>query len=248
MCSICSSIAKEKFNIKDRKPGVNFPPLHPWCRCTFEIVVDDWNKWMDDYVKRHKSSGEYLKDIFQSGTISSNKTIISKDVLKNIKSFDLPEFTARENEELRKAMVKLLERVDGTAQNTECASFYDIHMRFLKWEIGKSGQGSVKMYSPPFDYIALHNHPSGGTFAINDLDKFVENANLKVMIVVGNNGNQYLMKKTNNFNGKALINDYTNYLTKMNNNCKTVSEFLTEANKFLLNEGAKYGVDYKSIK
>ena len=135
VCSICRDMARNEYNIKDRKPGVNFPPFHPWCRCTFEIVVDDWDKWMDDYVKRHKSSGEHLKDILQNGTINSNKTVISKDVLRNIKSFDLPDFTAKENEELRKAMVKLLERVDGTAQNTECASFYDIHMRFLKWQM-----------------------------------------------------------------------------------------------------------------
>ncbi len=138
---------------------------------------------MDDYAKRHKSSGEYLKDIMQSGTIGNNKTVISKDVLKNIKSFDLPEFTARENEELRNAMVKLLERVDGTAQNTEYASFYDMHMRFLKWEMGKSGQGSVKMYNPPFDYIALHNHPSGGTFSIGDIRKFVKYTNMKSSIL-----------------------------------------------------------------
>lgn len=55
VCSICSSIAKGTFKINDRKPGINFPPFHPWCRCTFEIVEPaDWDKWMDDYVKRHK--------------------------------------------------------------------------------------------------------------------------------------------------------------------------------------------------
>lgn len=57
VCSICSSIAKGTFKIKDRKPGINFPPFHPWCRCTFEIVEPaDWDKWMDDYVKRHNNS------------------------------------------------------------------------------------------------------------------------------------------------------------------------------------------------
>lgn len=71
VCSICSSIAKGTFKIKDRKPGINFPPFHPWCRCTFEIVEPaDWDKWMDDYVKRHKSGGE--------------------KVLKNFNNTDLP--------------------------------------------------------------------------------------------------------------------------------------------------------------
>ena len=53
VCDICRSVSQEIFEIKDRQPGVNFPPLHPWCRCTFTIEVDDWDKWMEDYEKRH---------------------------------------------------------------------------------------------------------------------------------------------------------------------------------------------------
>lgn len=54
VCSICRDIAQEVFNISDRQPGINFPPLHPWCRCTFTIEVDDWDAWMDEYEQRHR--------------------------------------------------------------------------------------------------------------------------------------------------------------------------------------------------
>lgn len=54
VCSICRSIAQEVFNISDRQPGINFPPLHPWCRCTFTIEVDDWDAWVDEYEQRHR--------------------------------------------------------------------------------------------------------------------------------------------------------------------------------------------------
>lgn len=54
VCSICRSIAREVFNISDRQPGINFPPLHPWCRCTFTIEVDDWDAWMDEYEQKHR--------------------------------------------------------------------------------------------------------------------------------------------------------------------------------------------------
>ena len=60
VCSKCADISHQVFYIKDRTPGVNFPPMHPWCRCTFEIYVEDWDKWQDDYVKRH---GGLKKDI-----------------------------------------------------------------------------------------------------------------------------------------------------------------------------------------
>lgn len=53
VCDICRGISTESFEIKSRQAGTNFPPFHPWCRCTFEIVVDDWEKWMANYEKRN---------------------------------------------------------------------------------------------------------------------------------------------------------------------------------------------------
>lgn len=53
VCDICRGVSEEVFDIADRQPGVNFPPLHPWCRCTFTIEVDNWDAWMDDYERRH---------------------------------------------------------------------------------------------------------------------------------------------------------------------------------------------------
>lgn len=53
VCAICRGASKQIYDIKDRKPGVNFPPFHAWCRCTFTIEVEDWDKWMDDYEKKH---------------------------------------------------------------------------------------------------------------------------------------------------------------------------------------------------
>lgn len=56
VCGICRGAARQVYDIKDRSPGVNFPPFHAWCRCTFTIEVDDWDKWMDDYENRHKAN------------------------------------------------------------------------------------------------------------------------------------------------------------------------------------------------
>lgn len=63
VCSICRAMAEQVFVISERKPGINFPPFHPWCRCTFEIVVDDWEKWMDDYVMNHTGDRKLAETI-----------------------------------------------------------------------------------------------------------------------------------------------------------------------------------------
>ena len=63
VCEICRSVAQETFDIKDRQPGVNFPPLHPWCRCSFTIEVDDWDAWMDAYVAKHSGDRKQAKKV-----------------------------------------------------------------------------------------------------------------------------------------------------------------------------------------
>lgn len=75
VCSICRGVSEETFDIADRQPGVNFPPLHPWCRCTFTIEVDDWDKWMDDYEKRHgNGQAQKVANHINSDIISSSNT------------------------------------------------------------------------------------------------------------------------------------------------------------------------------
>lgn len=39
-CAVCSSLDLKVFDVADRVVGVNFPPLHPHCRCTVVPVVD----------------------------------------------------------------------------------------------------------------------------------------------------------------------------------------------------------------
>lgn len=62
VCDVCASVqdmtqaAPVRFD--QRVTGDNFPPLHPWCRCTFTIVVPDTSKWIDDYVAAHGGDPE----------------------------------------------------------------------------------------------------------------------------------------------------------------------------------------------
>lgn len=56
VCPVCSGISSEVFEIEDRQPGTNFPPFHPYCRCTFTVVVEDWGAWLDDYVAKHEAA------------------------------------------------------------------------------------------------------------------------------------------------------------------------------------------------
>ena len=39
-CEVCGELDGKEFAVKDAKPGINYPPMHPWCRCTTVPVVD----------------------------------------------------------------------------------------------------------------------------------------------------------------------------------------------------------------
>lgn len=66
VCQLCADISHSVFYIKDRAAGVNFPPFHPWCRCTFEIVVDDWGKWIDNYVETHNTDKRHAENVLKN--------------------------------------------------------------------------------------------------------------------------------------------------------------------------------------
>lgn len=217
--------------------------MHPWCRCHFNPAVDDWDEWLDDYEQRHANAGNHLQDIFKDDKIKSTR--ISQQVYERLSSPEIDELTKAQNAALRKGMENLLKRVDGTPEGTECAYYYDMYAKFLKWEMGEPGKGRIGVYNPHIDYIAMHNHPSGGTFSIGDINSFVENNNMKILIVVGNNGNQYILKKTNNFAGEQFIKEYRNYLVQLSKQADNISEFLNGANQFLITNGKKYGYEYK---
>ena len=40
VCPRCEALESQTFDFKDREAGVNWPPLHPMCRCTFFVVED----------------------------------------------------------------------------------------------------------------------------------------------------------------------------------------------------------------
>ncbi len=59
VCKICRALEDHgPYKITEAVAGVNFPPMHPYCRCRIEPHVSDWDKWMDDYVARHSATKE----------------------------------------------------------------------------------------------------------------------------------------------------------------------------------------------
>ena len=50
---IASDTASKPVRYADRVAGLNFPPFHPWCRCSTIIVIPDKQEWIERYVMTH---------------------------------------------------------------------------------------------------------------------------------------------------------------------------------------------------
>lgn len=74
---ICDDLDGQTFLWSERRPGINFPPMHAWCHCTATPYVSDWNAWMDRYVQRH-GSGQ-AENIKKHMTSNDDDDIIEKD-------------------------------------------------------------------------------------------------------------------------------------------------------------------------
>lgn len=52
VCPICAALHGQSFRFSDRQTGVNFPPMHPFCRCSFEVDYDH-DAFIEEYTKQH---------------------------------------------------------------------------------------------------------------------------------------------------------------------------------------------------
>ena len=68
-CDICRALSGQTFSIKERTPGTNFPPMHPWCRCFFDIVVPDLEMMRRNEKKALTSGGDggIIEEIKKTG-------------------------------------------------------------------------------------------------------------------------------------------------------------------------------------
>lgn len=112
-CDICRALSGQTFSIKERAPGTNFPPMHPWCRCFFDIVVPDLETMRRNEKKsaenRSNSDAILLTDRQDSGIIEPYKLTtttkqLGKKVGKHAADFGLDP----SNQEDRDFLIKII--------------------------------------------------------------------------------------------------------------------------------------------
>lgn len=68
-CETCRALSGQTFKISKRNAGLNFPPMHPWCRCTVMPVVEDLEMMRRNEKKALTSGGDggIIEEIKKTG-------------------------------------------------------------------------------------------------------------------------------------------------------------------------------------
>ena len=64
---------------------------------------------------------------------------------------------------------------------------------------------SRKRYNRVYAFAVMHNHPSGSHFSRKDIKTFVDAENMTILIVIGNNGDIYILEKTRQLSINELL-------------------------------------------
>lgn len=114
-CDICRGLSGERFKIAERVPGLNFPPMHPWCRCFFDPVIPEkktltsgadggiiktGNKPFihDDKITKFllKPGAKHYLDFEKVGYTSEDTDLLKQDILNGFSENEMAEYQKNE--------------------------------------------------------------------------------------------------------------------------------------------------------
>lgn len=214
VCAHCRGMQeqteKEPLRFSDRKPGVNFPPFHPWCRCDHEIYVADWDAWIEQRVakgggdsfqlstKAKTNANVYRMEQNESLVkISKKRNSLSVSPAVNTKAFrdafealPVPKRVAQSAYE---QAGRILRDVDGTGHERLAAidartgkvladSFSRMPLEGKSW---LTDDEVAAIRSHRNGVVLIHNHPRSTEPSYADLMAASRNGEVKMSVIVG---------------------------------------------------------------
>lgn len=145
-------------------------------------------------------------------------------------------------ERLQEAHRDLLRAVMDKPVGTEAGAVYTPDMRLIGQRTGAEANHQIKLphYTEP--HVLIHNHPSGLIFSEKDIEKFILNPDMIIFTTVGNNGQVYLIQRTDRYDPVGFTKAFGGILAKLKG-ALTPWEYAEIINDFL--KGAEqYGARF----
>lgn len=241
---ICQEHDNKVYDTDKAEPGVNYPPLHPWCRSTtiahdedadysklerrarnpktgkVEYVPADmsYNDWYSEYVakprERELSGGKFGANL---DYVRSDEFV---DKLKNHPQ------TSNLSESIARVSRQILQHRNGTqyedyylldAETGRVVALSN-KARKIKGVVYNDQVRKAFKESSEQSLVSIHNHPSGYPPSLSDfasLQQRSKNNTVKYGLTIGHDGSVYWYSKPNKRIHKKANQEYENLIEKM---------------------------------
>ena len=240
---ICQQHDNKVYDTDRAVPGVNYPPLHPWCRSTtiaydedadysklerrarnpktgeVEYVPADmsYKEWYDKYVEkpreRELSGGEYGANL---------DYIRSDEFLDKLKSHPK---TSHLSESIARVSRQMLQHRNGTPYedyyllNAETGRVVALSnkARKRKGVVYNEQVRNAFKDNPEQSLVSIHNHPSGYPPSLSDLASLQQrskNNTVKYGLTIGHDGSVYWYSRPNKRIPRSAHEQYVNRIDK----------------------------------
>ena len=210
---LCHSLNGEIFKVKDMMPGVNAPPMHPFCRSTTVPHVSNWrDQFFKDRKGKYRLEDEANTEKLEQAKVLGKKVNITDQAIDKIRYIDIPTHTKEENEFIQEQHKALLKDAKENNNSNEVA--YLLKDGKVTKVYGDQdsvsfvpGEKSTELLfnSKPYSITMLHNHPGQSGFSMNDLKLFIENKSIKTLTIVTNYSTVKYISKTSLYNENNVI-------------------------------------------
>ena len=241
---ICQQHDNKVYNTDEAVPGVNYPPLHPWCRSTTIAHDDDidysklerrarnpetgkteyvpadmsYKEWYDKYVEkpreRELSGGEH----------GANLDYVRSDEFLN--KLEKHPKTSHLSDSIARVSRQMLQHRNGTPYedyyllDAETGRVVALSNKARKRKGVVYNEQVRKAFkeSPEQSLVSIHNHPSGYPPSLSDLASLQQrskNNTVKYGLTIGHDGSVYWYSKPNKRIHKKAEQEYENLIEKM---------------------------------
>lgn len=228
----------------------SLPLDHPngMCVVTAEISksYEEIGRELGDWAagkNQNPALEKWLNKVSSMQDINLDPLPITAQSIASVKKFSCRILSSTLQTKLQNEHKKLLISVSSKPLGTEAGATYDLSMRVLHTVIGEDSAGKVFIPQEDIPHVAIHTHPTGGTFTHTDLQLFARRGNLKMLTAVGNDGTVYAVEKKDAF---SLL-EFQRYWEKVKN---THPDYLEDPAEYaaciqdLLKGADHYGVWY----
>ena len=211
--TICRELNGKRFKVSEAEVGVNYPPMHPNCRSTTQLVLDE-EQHLEDKKNTQKDTQAVKKEelLYKPELTKTSKNFINSLGNEYTKLDIEYKKATKERDELGKVLIDKYKKIQTSENRVELVQEYKI----LRTDWMKLYNKTIELNNKKFDIVAKNlRFKNGGIISIGKTTSTTKNVAMQLQKDLSNVIHKDLIK------GLKLETNYTksdrNYFSNTKN-------------------------------